>query len=267
MESLRDRVITWAHSGGDLAAGVSLFLSFNGNVLYAKNIEAKGKERGVLTLVSELSRKIKMTERELMGIITNSIITNSTNLGELHVEVTGDSPVTLPGVASENLAMTKRVRLRDEFPFLGRADCPEILSVLVNKMLTAHDTYRKNREKLFDIDFNNLDECYTSGRAVLDPYIQNRDIWAELNYYKIHGKLLGGMPEFAEINLLKKFDEMTTVKLSIELRSNVPRRMTYCRNQLDKKNADKGVIRLRMADLEQEKEMIRKVLITRGEIR
>jgi hypothetical protein len=262
MESLKDRVITWAHSGGDLAAGVSLFLSFNGNVLYAKNIEAKGKERGVLTLVSEFARKIKMTERELMGLIKNSEITNSTNLSGLYEGVTVAVPIT-PPAPKEDL---KRVRLRDEFPFMGRADCPEILSVLVNKMLTAYDTYRKNREKLFDVDFNNLDECYTAGRAVLDPYIQNRDIWAELNYYKIHGKLLGGMHEFAEINLLKKFDEMTTVKLSIELRSNVPRRMTYCRNQMEKKNADKGVIRLRMADLEQEKEMIRKVLITRGEV-
>jgi hypothetical protein len=249
MESLRNSVITWANSGGGLSAGISLFLTFNRNVLYARNIEVKGEERGTATLVAEFARRLGISDKEIWDMIKGKRYINP-------------APAPEPPLKKD----VKRIRLREEFPFLGATECPEILAVLVNKMLTAYDTYRSNREMLFEVNYSDVGECYRVGRSVLDPYILNRDIWAELNYYKIHGKLLGSMPEFAAINLKKKFEGMPIMKLAGELRSNIPRRMTYLNRQLENETADKELIRTKMADLEMEKVMIRKELSGRGDM-
>jgi len=41
---IKERVEQWAQSGGDFNAGLSLFLTFNRNSFYVRNIEAKGVE-------------------------------------------------------------------------------------------------------------------------------------------------------------------------------------------------------------------------------
>jgi hypothetical protein len=277
MRSLKERVITWAESGGDLVSGISLFLSYNSNILYARNIEVKGIDRGTKTLLSEFSRKIKMNERELREMVDRSRREAYTNVLMLEYDSTvlhelDDATHGEPARQIEINELPERdhkkkvFKLRDEFPFLGSADCPDILAVLVNKMLTSHDAYRRNREKLFEVDFNDSSACYDTARSVLDPYIQNREIWEELNYYKIHGKLLGNTAEFTAMNLRKKLEELSTVKLATELRSNIPRRMSYMKKQFGNENSDKLAIRQKMDDIELEKQMIREILMGRGEL-
>lgn len=269
---IKERVEQWARSGADFNAGLSLFLSFNRNVYYVRNIEAKGVKRGLTTLIAEFSNKTKVPVAEIMGMIDagragiNDVITKPSvlhNDGLLLRQPTDRNDNS----ASIEMTSRKTLKLREEFPFLGKKDCPEEFAILVNRMLTAYDDYRIEKEKLYDIDKNNLELCYQGARNVLDPYILNREIWEELNYYKVHGTVLGKVPEFKARSLRESYEAMTTVVLGNIIGNNIRRRMSYYKKQLnDKASKNKDDIRAKMAATEDEILVIKKILTGRGEI-
>lgn len=257
---IKERVEQWARSGGDFSAGLSLFLTFNKNSFYARNIEAKGVEKGLATLVCEFANKIKVSSKEIFTLIEASQVSYDL------VITPSDSP-QLKAREKEIVQQKKTIKLREEFPFLGKKDCPEEFAILVNKMLTAYDDYRSDQDKLYDLDKNNLEECYQGARNVLDAHILNREIWEELNYYKIHGTILGKLPEFKGRGIREKYTAMSTVCLGKITGNNIPRKMSYYKKQLnDKSTKNKDEIRTKMADAEDELSVIKKILIDRGEI-
>lgn len=250
----------WARSGGDFSAGLSLFLTFNRNSFYARNIEAKGVEKGLATLVCEFANKIKVSSKAIFTLI------EAGHVGHDLVITSTDSPLQR-ATEKEIVQQKKTIKLREEFPFLGKKDCPEEFAILVNQMLTAYDDYRNDRDKLYDIDKNNLEECYQGARGVLDAYILNREIWEELNYYKIHGTILGKLPAFKARGIRETYGSMSTVSLGKIIGNNIPRKMSYYKKQLtDKATKNKDEIRAKMADAEDELSLIKKILIERGEI-
>jgi len=261
---IKDKVEQWARIGGDFSAGLSLFLTFNRNYFYALNIEAKGVEKGLATLVSEFANKIKVSSKEIFALIETSRL-NKNLVIPLH-----ETPIhrAMNKEKEHEIGQQKKtLKLREEFPFLGKKDCPEEFAILVNKMLTAYDDYRRDREKLYDLDKNNLEECYRGARGVLDAHILNREIWEELNYYKIHGTILGKLPEFKAREIRDKYGSMSTVSLGKITGNNIPRKMSYYKKQLnDKATKNKDELRAKMADAEDELLLIKKILIERGEI-
>lgn len=257
---IKEKVEHWARSGGDFSAGLSLFLTFNRNSYYARNIEAKGVEKGLSTLVCEFANKIKVSSKEIFTLI------EAGQVGHELVITPDDSPKQ-KAREQEIGQQKKKIKLREEFPFLGKKDCPEEFAILVNKMLTAYDNYRSDRDKLFDIDKNNLEECYQGAGGVLDAHILNREIWEELTNYKIHGTILGKLPIFKTRDIREKYTAMSTVSLGKITGNNIPRKMSYYKKQLsDKATKNKDEIRAKMADAEDELSLIKKILIERGEI-
>ena len=280
-KDIKERVIEWAESGGDFKAGLSLFLTFNRNAFYVRNIEAKGFTRGMETLISEFANKTKITAKEILGMIgsarndsevrndSEGLLRSACNDNE---GATGDCRATLEmtgdGAKGRKGDEEKRqTKLREEFPFLGRKDCPDEMAIVVNKMLTAHDDYRGKRGRLYDVDVNNRELCYETAREILDAYIINRQCWDELNYYKIHGKVLGKLPEFRMRLIRDKYNAMNTVTLVNTLHVNIPRRMTYNRKEFNKNShKDKDEIRVRMAMCEDETRVIKEILKERKEL-
>ena len=275
---IKENIIAWANQGGDFNAGIRLFLTYNKNVFYARNIEAKGLKKGLETLVNEFANKTKMPVRELWGRITS--VTSVTSTGSV-TEVTEGSvtcfdklsnhtstgSVTEGSVTEGSGSKEQKKKLREEFPFLGKKDCPDEMAILVNRMLSAYDFYRENREKLFEIDHNDLNLCYEKGREILDAYIVNREIWEELNYYKLHGEILGKHPIFKNRKLWEEYNGMTTMTLAGILKNNIPRKMSYYKKQIaDPKRENKGEIRGLITEREAEAELIIKILTERGEM-
>lgn len=269
---IKDRIVEWAMAGGDFAAGLSLFLSFNRNAFYIRNIEAKGVDRGMKTLVAEFSNKTRIPAKEIWGMMAGGRESLPQPLPRrgveerlLHFARNDGQGCFAPSTMTEEKKRT--TKLREEFPFLGSKDCPEELMILVNKMLTAYDTYREEREKLFDIDTNDLEKCYEVGRETLDAYIENREIWEELNYYKIHAKVLGKHPEFRMRKLREDYRLDSTMNLVKISGNNIPRKMSYYKKQLaSDKTKNREELMDKMADAELELGVIREILIERGEM-
>jgi hypothetical protein len=261
METIKDKVLAWAQRGGDLREGISLFLTFNRNAYYALNIERKGVERGLATLVSEFANKTKIPAKEIWNVITGARETKS-SISE-PVVIIQPRPVVIDVRRREQ--EIGRLKLREEFPFLARKDCPDELAVLVNKMLTAYDDYTLNRKNLFEVDTNDQEKCYVTAREVVDAYILNRECWNELDYYKIHGKILGKMPQFKLHKLREKYNAMGAMELSNIMNNNIRRRVSYYKKQLaNDKAKNKEEMRDHLLEAETETKLIKDILRERG---
>ncbi len=109
-----------------------------------------------------------------------------------------------------------RRRFRDDFPFLRDADCPPELKILASDKITAHEQYMEAHAQLFDC--TSLDECYRTARVAIDSFLENRAIFAELDYYKEHHAILGKHPIFAHLRQLRKLRDLDIVELIDEQR-------------------------------------------------
>lgn len=118
----------------------------------------------------------------------------------------------------------KSIRLRDEFPFLKEKHCPEPLKILVSDMISAYDRYHEAHERLFTA--LTPEDFAAASADVVENYLENREIWDELNHYKEKGEILGKHPiferliRFAEI---AKLSGTELVKLQKSLENNIAR--------------------------------------------
>jgi len=104
------------------------------------------------------------------------------------------------------------LKIREEFPFLNDADCPDKLKILVADRITAWNKYKEahaailvhkeTREVLSD------KELYVLAPTALENFDKNQAIWDELNHYNEHKEILGVHPIFEEEQLQEKVDGM-----------------------------------------------------------
>lgn len=124
----------------------------------------------------------------------------------------GDAEVNKEGfVPAPN--SEERAKLRDDFPFLNDADCPDELKVLVADKITAYKAYVKDQADLVkhangELDLH-ADTAKNLAAQVVENFEKNREIYEELNYYKEHGKILGNHPIFKNLTIQREVDAMT----------------------------------------------------------
>lgn len=109
---------------------------------------------------------------------------------------------------------TPQTPFREEFPFLTSPGCPIELKALVTDKFSSFYRYRELHEELFDCA--TARECADVAAALLDNYHENRLIYAELNYYKKHGSLLGKHPIFAHYRKVKELQELSIKELILK---------------------------------------------------
>lgn len=153
----------------------------------------------------------------------------------------------------------RSIKLREEFPFLGKKDCPEVLKILVNDMLTAYDDYIKGHQKLVEGASQNDIEALSE--SVTENYLENRQIWDELNHYKEEGELLGNHYIFVWLDRRAEIVAMQNpelVKLRDQLNNKIPRTKKQI---LDDPNHKETVKReVRIAQFEMELELVNDLL-------
>lgn len=151
------------------------------------------------------------------------------------------------------------MKLREEFPFLKQKDCPGELKELVADMLTSYDNYTTDHAKLFEnISEEEVEEL---SKTVVENYLENRQIWAELNHYKEHGKVLGEHPLFDWIKRredIKVMKEGDLAKLRDSLRNNLPRTKKLIKDEPDHKDTEKR--EKRVEQFEKELDLVNQLL-------
>lgn len=106
-----------------------------------------------------------------------------------------------------------------------------------------------------------MEQCAKVAGELVECYIDNRRIWEELNWYKVHGSLLGAHPAFAEFKRRKSLLSMNVKELMRRLRQvemniwRVKDEMAKC----DKPHLD-ALRRERLAGYEKERADILRLL-------
>jgi hypothetical protein len=149
------------------------------------------------------------------------------------------------------VSIKRSIKLRDQFPFLKRKDCPGVLKELVADMLTDYENYVSNHAKLVDED--NPAMVAELSKSVVEDYLDNRAIWKELNHYKETGRLLGEHPIFEWIHRrdeIRKLPPAELVKLRDNLNNKIPRTKKLIADDPEHKDTAKRAERV--AQFEQE---------------
>ena len=134
----------------------------------------------------------------------------------------------------------RSIKLRDEFPFLKQKNCPGILKELVADMLTAYDNYTEAHPLL--INTSDKKELEALSKEVVENYLENRQIWEELNHYKKTGKILGKHPIFEWVTRrgeIRGMKEAELVKLRDQLKNKIPRTKKTIADNPDHKDTAK----------------------------
>ena len=99
-------------------------------------------------------------------------------------------------------------------------------------MLTAHENYMQAHARLFTVDTK--PELHQAASDTVENYLENRQIWEELNHYKQHGAILGKHPIFGRLQRADQIRAMKVselVNLKIRLDNNLVRNRASVRRQ------------------------------------
>lgn len=138
---------------------------------------------------------------------------------------------------------------RNEFPFLNAPGCPMELKALVTDKFSSYYRYRQLHAKLWDCTTPR--ECADLAREIITSYQENRTIYAELDYYKKHGAILGKHPVFKHYNRMASLRKLSIKELvlkQMQLEHNIWR----IESEL-KKNDKPHLVKERQARLQQKK--------------
>ena len=150
-------------------------------------------------------------------------------------------------------------KLREEFPFLKKKECPGVLKELVADMLTAYDNYVEGHRKLVEA----MDEQVIAelSQSVVEDYLENRMIWEELEHYKKTGELLAKHPIFDWHKRREEIRSLTTpdlVKLKDQLENKIPRTRKLISDEPDHKETEKR--QQRLSEFERELTEVKAIL-------
>jgi len=120
------------------------------------------------------------------------------------------------------IEVKRTIKLREQFPFLREKDCPDVLKLLINEMITAYENYKAGRTQLFS-SLTAEEEALLS-RDIVDNFIENKQAFAELEHYKNTGQILGAHPIFEAQKIKEELDALNAEGLNLKynsLRKNI----------------------------------------------
>lgn len=137
-------------------------------------------------LLEELRKSFGLEEADFNFYMSKKVeIRLNTQVKNIDHKSEETIPVKLIEIPEE---IKRSLKLRDEFPFLNKPDCPNELKILVADMLTAYDSYREKHKALFDAA---TEEEFTEiALGVVGDYITNKNAWKVLEHYKNTGEIL-----------------------------------------------------------------------------
>jgi hypothetical protein len=133
----------------------------------------------------------------------------------------------------EIVVTRKSESFRDEFPFLNEPTCPAELETLASRKFAKYHGYVDLHKKLRDC--TSLKECAEISRQLIDNYLENREIWEELNHYKEHHTPLGKHPIFREFSRRKELLSLPVKELMLR-KNKIENNIWRVKNEIKKKD-------------------------------
>jgi hypothetical protein len=217
---MKTDILTYLQTDRSFDAGVQLYMQHGRSLSFKTTLNRQGfTQYNHALLLEELRKLADILPEQFKAIQQKPIVAKTTEPTE---PVTPEEKQVFIAEIPEQIR--KSIRLRDDFPFLAQPNCPDEFKILVHDMLTAYANYVDAHKRLFDAASG--EELQGIATAVVEGYLENRQIWDELNHYKLTGKVLGKHPIFKTTDRILEIRNMTTaelVKLQKSLMNNIAR--------------------------------------------
>lgn len=252
-EETGNRIFDFLRDRGDFETGLALLATVMPNPYFILNLRRKGEPVGYESMVYELGKRcpegIKGEGRR-----------QEAEEG-IKIKAEGKRQKAEEWEKGRKGEGEKRFVLRNEFPFLGEDNCPDELKLLVADMITAHTKYIDSHNQLYHVANKSNEQCFTAAESVVENYLNNRSIWAELEHFKKNGRILGEHGAFAKLNRKNEIEGMDSFEL-MKLYRNLPRSINYYTKLIkeDKDNEQAMIRKEKLIGLTHEYKVVKRLL-------
>src|SRR5690606_13476076 len=217
---LQNLIHKWLLGGTDPEVGCRLFLYYCQPSHAIARIISKAPERHIQTI--------------RIALLTKAGLPYNTNLASRIPELCHPEPVE-GQVEGRSLRLSKgrTPKVRTDYPFLADPSCPPELKLLISDKITA---YRNCAEA-----YAKLNDCTTPEQQLsvvsklVTNFIENHDIYRELQHYKKHSKTLGEHPIFAQYQRIRDLRNNNTMDL-IKKKKNLEHAIWRNESKIQKEN-------------------------------
>jgi hypothetical protein len=222
-DHMKNEIINYLKTDRSFASGAKLYHKLGHNLALIKKFNLQGESKSNLDMLHyQLWKLTGLPEKEfneiMMKPVEKSQISNDkTQKVTEPSEVPNTEQQTTNPEQIISVAEAIKFKLREEFPFLSDKSCPDAFKILVADMMTAHENYVKAHEELFNI--TNEQDAFDAADKLINNYLDNQEIWKELNYYKNTGTVLGKHSYFEDQNRQKELTSKSVPDLMIMLRN------------------------------------------------
>ena len=254
---VKQKIITYLEGPRNLAEGIALVLAHSRNVPLIRTLQRRRQDTPYAGAVFEELRKMAglttfafaHMKRYAKRPPEEDPTANGLNPTAVHIdEKPNDSQQAQASPSPQEPAakpvsdtLQKMINFRKRFPFLNDPKCPDVLKVLVADMFTAYGKMRDAHQQLTQVPDDKMAPELTE--TVLDNFLEDRAIMAELEYYRDTGQLLGKHPKVAaqgktdEISSMSDFDLAKALKNAM---SNVSKASLAIQRNPDKIEENKA---------------------------
>ena len=242
IHTMKTKILNYLKSDRSYNEGVKLFMQFGKSASFKQVLNRQSyTDYTHKVLLEQLRLLAGISEQEFKAIIAKPV-TLAAKMEVVEKQAAIDATPVTPEEKVKFIAeipeqVRKAIRLRDQFPFLAEADCPDEFKILVHDMISAYANYVEGHSRLFEA--TTVEELQEIAADVVEDYLENHLIWDELNHFKETGKILGKHEIFATTDRMLEIRNMTTAehtKLHNSLKSNISKTKKLVEKDPEHKN-------------------------------
>lgn len=222
MTTIRQEIIEYLSGPRVYADGVELYRQFGSNLMLLRRFQFDETETTREILFDELRKLAGLSEIEFARLPRKAVTRAAAPVlnGKSASVVILDDPQSDEELAEAPQPVRKMMRFREKYTFLNSPDCPDILKVLVADMFTAYDRYKQAFADLQAMpDDADAAESLAKCEELVNSYLNNREIWNELEHYRTTGTILGKAAKFKEIEASEDLAALSDVELMKKIQS------------------------------------------------
>jgi len=253
--NIKERAIRWIQEGCLYSESIPLLTDLIENYYYKETLIHRGNTPDNMSVIKfEILQRSGVNKADLKNIVVLPDKDKKTIRERRKNQLTATKQTNVN--ENEEVAL----RLREQFSFLNDKNCIDEFKILVADMITAYHLYIETHPKLFDC--TTKEECFNTGKIIIDNYILNRKCWEELHYYKTHGKILGEHELFKEQKWMQELKATNKNELNKLLLKVYPNRIWQNNKKIkdEPDNPGNDERRERIAEFEKKIEFIKIIL-------
>ncbi len=191
---MKTEILDYFKHDRSLEGAISLYNKFGQSLVIKRRFNTEDPQKLLPILHEELRKMIEMPLKDFQLMMKLNIIAKPKQKEpkkQKEEKVKEKQPATVNDIPVQ---IKKTIKLREHFPFLKDANCPNEAKIMVSDMISAYEKYREAHATLFEA--TSEEDILKACQDIVEPYLENRQIWDELENFKKTGEFLGEHPIF-----------------------------------------------------------------------